>query len=166
MNETTTRVAGLATTAAYAAFIVWIYVRQPQTLAQVTGGLTDAVGAYRINQQAFADGLRFFRKDQFPEARMSFAAADPADRDATTQFYIAYAFYREGWGRLYHDDRLYGEGLAAVDRAMADAPAGRLVVDDPNLLLHTPQELKTELEAGTHVAASDFNPMRVFEKRK
>ena len=41
---------------------------------------------------------------------MAFARADPAVRDARTQFYIAYSYYRQGWGRLYHDDALYAEG--------------------------------------------------------
>ena len=79
---------------------------------------------------------------------MAFARADPALRDARTQFYIAYSYYRQGWGRLYHDDRLYTEGLDAIDRAMALAPGGRLVVDDPDLAMQTAEELKAELEAG------------------
>ena len=166
MRETTTRGVGLALAVAYAALIGWIYARQPQTIAQVTGGLTAAIGAYRIDEQAFADGLRFFRNDQFVEARMAFARADPAVRDPRTQFYVAYSYYREGWGRVYHDSRLYADGLEAVTRAMALAPGGRLVVDDPNLKMHTAEELKAELEAGMRVDASDFNPMRVFRERK
>ena len=61
---------------------------------------------------------------------MAFARTDPAERDARTQFYIAYSYYRQGWGRLYHDDALYTEGLAAIDRALALAPGGRLVIED------------------------------------
>src|SRR3954469_6118200 len=166
LGERSTRALGLAVTVAYAAFIGWLYARQPQTIAQVTGGLTATVGAYHIDEQAFSDGLKFFRNDQFAEARMAFSRADPADRDAQTQFYIAYSFYRQGWGRLYHDNRLYAEGLRAADNAMAVAPRGRLVVDDSNLGMHTPEELKEELEAGQHVDASDFNPLRVFRPRK
>src|SRR5206468_3122255 len=134
MRETTTRAAGLGLAVVYGTFIGWLYTRQPQTIAEVTGGLTAAIGAYRIDQQAFADGLRFFRNDQFAEARMAFARADTAVRDPRTQFYIAYSCYRQGWGRVYHDGALYREGLDAIDRAMALAPGGRLVVDDdPNL---------------------------------
>jgi hypothetical protein len=166
MSEMTTRAAGLALTLTYAMFIGWLYARQPQTMAEVTGGLTDAVGAYRIDEQAFADGLRFFRNDQFVEARLAFARADPAVRDARTQFYIAYSYYRQGWGRLYHDDALYREGIAAVDRAIALSPTGRLVVDDATLQMRSADELKTELEAGIRRDASDFSPMRVFNQRK
>jgi hypothetical protein len=166
MSETTTRALGLALAVGYAAFIGWLYARQPQTIAQVTGGLSAVVGAYRVNEQAFADGLRFFRNDQFIEARMAFERADPAVRDARTQFYIAYSYYREGWGRLYHDDQLSAEGLRAIDRAKALAPDGRLVVDDADLRMHTAEELKAELESGLRYDASDLNPMRVFRERK
>jgi len=166
MGETTTRALGLMLVVAYATVIGWLFARQPQTIGQLTGGLTSVVGAYNIDDQAFTDALRFFRNDQFVEARLAFERADPAVRDARTQFYIAYSYYRQGWGRLYHDDRLYAEGLKAIDRAMALAPAGRLVVDDPTLGLHTGEEMKAELEAGQRRELSDFNPMRVFRARK
>jgi hypothetical protein len=166
MSETTTRAAGLALTLTYALFVGWLYARQPQTMAEVTGGLTAAVGAYRIDEQAFADGLRFFRNDQFIEARLAFARADPAVRDARTQFYIAYSYYRQGWGRLYHDDALYRLGVEAVDRAIALSAGGRLVVDDKTLQMRSADELKTELEAGVRRDASDFSPMRLFSERK
>ena len=166
MRETPTRAVGLALAVGYAALIGWLFLRQPQTMAQVTGGLTAAVGAYRVDEVAFADGLRFFRNEQFAEARMAFGRADPAIRDARTQFYIAYSYYRQGWGRLYHDDQLYAAGLDAVDRAMRLAPGGRLVVDDPDLGMRTGEELKTELEAGLRREASDFNPARLLRERK
>ena len=161
-----TRLGGLGLTIVYAALIGWLFARQPQTVAQITGGLAATIGVYSVDQQAFADGVRFFRNDQFVEARMAFARADPALRDASTQFYIAYSFYRQGWGRLYHDDVLYADGVAAVDRAIALAPGGRLVVDDDNLQMRTGEELKAELEAGRRREASDYNPMRVFRERK
>jgi hypothetical protein len=166
MDNTTTRAAGLAVVAAYAALIAWLYVRQPQTLAQVTGGLSAIAGTYSVDERAFSDGLRFFKNDQFIEARLAFDRADPAVRDARTQFYIAYSYYRQGWGRMYHDDHLYAEGLAAIDRAIALAPGQRLVVDDPDLAMHSADEVKAELEAGRRVEASDFNPLRVFRTRK
>ena len=166
MGESATRIVGLSVVLAYAGLIGWLYARQPQNLAQVTGGLSAAVGSYRIDEEAFADGLRFFRNDQFAEARMAFERADPATRDARTQFYIAYSYYRQGWGRVYNDDQLFAEGLAAVDRAVALAPGGRLRVDDPDLQMQTAEELKTELEAGLERDASDLNPMRLLRERR
>ena len=160
------RGAGLALAIGYGALVVWTYARQPQNVAQFTGGLTSSVGAYRIDQQAFDDGLAFFRRDQFVEARAAFARADPAERDARTQFYLAYSFYRQGWGRFYNDDALFTEGLARVDKAIGLAPGGRLVVEDDNLAIRTADELRAELQAGIERDASDFNPLRVLKERK
>lgn len=166
MREGVVRGAGLMASLAYAALVGWIYTTEPQTIAQVSGGLTSMVGAYAIDQQAFDDGLRFFRHDQFPEARAAFARADRANRDARTQFYIAYAYYREGWGRLHSDDTLFRQGLTSVDAAIALAPNGRLVVDDPDLQMHSADELRAELQRGLTVEVSDFNPLRVLKGRK
>jgi hypothetical protein len=166
MNETVVRTAGLAITMVYAVVVGWLFVRQPATFAEVAGGLTSAVGAYRIDQQAFEDGLQYFRNDQFDEARAAFERADPARRDALTQFYIGYTFYRQGWGRFYSDNRLYRQGLEAANRAIALAPEGRLVVDEPGQEIHTADELKAELDRGLRVEAADFNPSRVIRPRK
>jgi tetratricopeptide (TPR) repeat protein len=166
MSETVVRAAGLGIAIVYASLIAWLFVRQPATFAEVTGGLSSAVGAYRVDQQGFDDGLRYFRNDQFAEARAAFERADPARRDALTQFYIGYAFYREGWGRFYSDDRLYREGLEATNRAISLAPEGRLVVEEPGQEIRTADELKAELERGLRVEAEDFNPARVVRPRK
>ena len=166
MKEPVIRGAGLAGALAYAALIGWLYVTQPQTPAQVSGGLAAIVGAYHVDNQAFNDGLQFFRKDQFVEARAAFARADPAERDATTQFYIAYAFYRQGWGRVYNDDALFTAGIAAVDKAIAAAPNGRLIINDPDLQMHSGDELRAELQRGVTREAADLNPLKVFRTRK
>jgi len=166
MRESVVRSIGLTASLAYGALVVWLYATQPQTIAQVSGGLTSIIGAYTIDQQAFDDGLRFFRADKFPEARAAFARADRAQRDARTQFYIAYAWYREGFGHLYNDDVSFKQGLAALDLAITLAPNGRLIVDDPDLQLHTGDELRAELQRGLQVDASDFNPLRMLRKRK
>ena len=160
------RALGLLLSLAYAVVIVWLYAAQPQTMAEVTGGLASQVGVYRIDDQAFADGLAFFRRDAFVEARAAFARADPAQRDARTQFYIAYSFYRQGWGRVYSDNALFAQGLNAVDRAIAAAPDHRLVVDDATLGLHTTDELRAELRRGLTHDLSDLNPLRVLRTRK
>jgi tetratricopeptide (TPR) repeat protein len=160
------RIAGLAMTLVYAAVIVWLYSTQPQTVVEVTGGLSSTVGAYHVDAQASSDALAFFRRDGFAEARMAFERADPAHRDARTQFYIAYSYYRQGWGRLYDDDALFQKGIEAVDRAIALTPDHRLLVDDPDLGMHSAEELKAELERGVTHDASDFNPLKVFRARK
>ncbi|MEO6213685.1 MAG: hypothetical protein ABIP65_08675 [Vicinamibacterales bacterium] len=166
MRDRVIRGAGLVMAIGYASVIVWTYARQPSTLAQITGGLAAGVGAYRIDARAFADGLAFFHKGQFVEARAAWARADPAEQDARTQFYLAYSCYRQGWGRVFSDDTLFRQGLTRVDKAIALAPSGRLVVEDPELQMHTADELRAELQAGLTREASDFNPLRVLRPRK
>ena len=63
---------------------------------------------------------------------------------------------------MSHDDALYGAGLEALQRAVAASPDGRVVVADPNLQIHTADELEVELRAGITRDWSDLNPLRVF----
>jgi len=160
------RVLGLAGSVALAAFTVWLYATAPRTVAEVTGGLASSAGLYRVDPVAFAEGLRFFRADQFEEARLVFERIDAARRDPVVQFYIAYCHYRQGWGRLANDDEQFRLGLAALDRAEAIAPGGRVVVDDPDLGAPTSEELRVELEEGLRADPSDFNPLGLFRRRK
>ena len=166
MSEPWVRSAGLAAALLYASLIVWIYARQPETFAEIRGGVAASIGAYRVDQQAFGDAVAHFHADRFDDARAAFQRADPAGRDALTQFYVAYSYYRQGWGRIYNDDALFAEGLKAADKAIALDPQGQLTVDDIRLQMRTPRELRAELDAGIRRDASDLNPLRVFGARK
>jgi hypothetical protein len=157
---------GVIWTALYAAAIIWVYATEPRSLKEVATNTQVAAGVYEINQEKFTNGLTLFRRDQFRAAREEWAGADPAQRDPRTQFYVAYSFYREGWGRTYDDDALFKEGLEAIKRAITLTPNGSFAVEDPDLQIRTPVELKMELEAGTERSWSDLNPMKVFRKRK
>jgi hypothetical protein len=163
VREPIVRAGGLVLAIVYAGIIGWIYARQPQTAAQVSGGLAALVHAYRIDAQAFEDGLTFFHRGQYEAARSAFARADPAERDGRTQFYSAYSYYREGWGRVYSDRTLFEAGLTAVNKAIAVSPNGRIVVDDADLKMHSADELKAELEQGL---AHPVHPLAVFSDRK
>jgi hypothetical protein len=160
------QVVGLGLTMAYAAFIVWIYATEPRTFKEVATSAEVAAGTYRINQEKFNSALDLFRREQFRAARDEWRRADPAEGDARTQFYIAYSFYREGWGRVYFDQELFKQGVEAVNRAIALASASPLTVDDPDLRMHTAAELKAELEQGTERSWSDVNPLKVLRTRK
>ena len=166
MRDTMVRGIGLALALVYATLIAWLYVQQPQSAAEVTGGLSATIGSYSVDPTAVDDGLQFFRRDQFAAARIAFERADPAHQDPRIQFYVAYSYYRQGWGRFYQDDQLFAQGLEAVNRAMARAPGGRIRVDDPALQMQSGEELKAELEAGLRRDVSDFNPARVLRSRK
>ena len=159
------RLAGLVATTLYAAFIVWVYAAQPKTIAEVRGGVAATVGAYSIDRAAFDEGLRYFRADQFAEARRAFERADPAQRDATTQYYLAYSFLRQGWGRFYHDDALYQQGTVALRRAVAASAGGVVRVHDPDLTLQSSDEVAEAFARGLRRDVSDLNPLRVMETR-
>ena len=158
--------AGVAWTLTYALFVVWLYAAAPQSVGEVATQASVAAGTYEVDRARFDAGRGLFLREQYAAARDEWARADPARRDARTQFYVAYSFYRQGWGRVYNDDALFRQGLEAAERAAslsADAP---LAVEDPELKIRTPSELKAELQGGLERTAGDFNPLKVLRERK
>lgn len=166
MQSRIIQIAGLGFTIAYATLIVWLYATEPRTFKEVTTSAEIAAGTYEINQEKFNSALSLFRREQFRAAREEWQRADPAQRDARTQFYIAYAFYREGWGRIYFDQELFKQGVEAVNRAIALSSNSPLTIEDPDLRIHTTAELKVELEQGLERSWSDVNPLKVLRTRK
>lgn len=175
MNEKYIQILGIAVTAAYGLFIVFLYAAEPRSIAEVpakarttienaatTGQVM--VGAYQIDQAKFTAGLQAFRQNDFVRARDLFAQADPQKQDAKTQFYTAYSFYRQGWGRVSNDDAMFKQGLEAIDRVRTLDPNFRS--DDADLKLHSAAELRQELDEGLTISADDFNPLKVFRERK
>ena len=165
MRQKVIQISGLVVTAVYAAGIVWLYATEPRSFKEVTTGAQVATGTYQVDRAKFDAALALFRREQFRAARDEWQRADPAQTDPQTQFYIAYSYYREGWGRVYYDQDLFKQGLEAVNRAIALSPAPLTVADD-NLQMRTAAELKAELEQGTARNWSDLNPLKVFRTRK
>jgi hypothetical protein len=165
MRKKLIQITGLAVSVLYAAVIVWLFATEPRSFKEVATGAQVATGTYQVDQQKFDAALALFRRDQFRAARDEWLRADPAQSDPKTQFYIAYSFYREGWGRVYYDQALFKQGLEAVNRAIALSP-GPLTVADENLQMHTAAELKAELEQGTERTWGDINPLKVMRQRK
>ena len=157
---------GIAWTLAFAAFIIWLYTTAPRSLSEMRTEAGATVGAYQIDQARFDAAHELFRREQYAAARDEWQRADPARRDARTQFYIAYACYREGWGRVRSDDELFKRGLEAVNRAIELTPAGPLVVDDPALRLKTAAELKAELEADLARGWDALNPLEIIRRER
>ena len=77
MSSTLVRSLGLAVSAVYAAFIVWMYAAQPRTMAEVRGGVASTIGAYAIDRAVFDEGLRHFRADRFAGGARGFRARRP-----------------------------------------------------------------------------------------
>lgn len=166
---------GIVLTVIYAVIVAFLYVAEPKTLEEVSTKARTTIesattkgqvviGTYEIDQAKFNEGLTAFRQNNFLVARDNFEKADPEKRDAKTQFYIAYSYYRQGWGRVSNDDVLFKQGLEAVNRVIALDSNFRS--DDANLHLRTPVELKNELEQGLQVTVDDFNPLRLVRERK
>lgn len=175
MNEKHIQILGIALAGFYAVLIAWLYVAEPKSLDElpskaqatidnVTTRTQVAVGTYEIDRTRFDEGLKAFRADNFLVARDNFARADTEKRDAKTQFYVAYSFYRQGFGRVSNDDALFKQGLEQTNRVIALDP--NFKSDDANLQIKTPVELKNEFEEGLKITASDFNPFKVLRERK
>lgn len=175
MKEKHIQILSIVFASVYAVLIAWLYWAEPKnlqevstkaqtTIENVTTKTQVAIGTYEIDQAKFNEGLRAFRQDNFIVARDNFEKADTERRDAETQFYIAYSFYREGWGRISNDDALFKKGLEQTNSVIALDK--NFKSDDANLQMKTPVELKNELEQGLQLTASDFNPLRVLRERK
>jgi tetratricopeptide (TPR) repeat protein len=164
MQNKFVQVVGIFLTVFYAAFILWLYANQPQTLSEIPSKATVTIGTYEIDAAKFNEGVRLFKSENYRAARDFFAQADPEKREARTQFYIAYSFYREGWGKVYNDDALFKQGLDATNQVIALNPDFRS--DDADLKIKTPVELKIELEKGLEKGLDDFNPLKILRERK
>ena len=157
---------GIVWTLAYAALVVWLYSAAPRSVGEVATQARVAAGTYEVDRARFDAGRDLFLREQYAAARDEWGRADPARRDARTQFYVAYSFYRQGWGRVYNDDALFRRGLEAADLAIALSRDAPLAVEDPELKIHSAAELKAEMERGLERTADDLNPLRVFRERK
>jgi tetratricopeptide (TPR) repeat protein len=144
--------------------VAWLYWSAPKTLNELGSKAAVTAGVYEIEKAKFEEALGLFRRDQFAAAREFFAQADPEKRDAKTQFYIAYSFYRQGFGKVYNDDGLFRQGLESAQKAAGLNPDLR--IDDPDLKLKTAAELKAELQQGIEKTADDLNPLKIFRERK
>ncbi len=175
MKEKYIQILGIALTLIYGVFVIFLYAAEPRSLEEISSKAIETVqnaatkgqvitGTYEIDHLKFGEGLNAFRQNNFIVARDSFAKADPERRDAKTQYYVAYSFYRQGWGRLTNDDALFKQALESLERVNFIDKNYRS--DDTDLQLRTPAELKNELEEGLRVTADDFNPLKVLRERK
>jgi hypothetical protein len=175
MKEKYIQILGVTLTAVYGVFITFLYAAEPRSLEDISTKARSTIesaatkgqvitGTYEVDAAKFADGLKAFNADNFIAARDLFERADPEKRDAKTQFYIAYSYYRQGWGRVSNDDTLFKMGLETLDRLASMDRDFRS--DDPGLQLRSPAELRHELEEGLVVTAGEFNPLRLVRERK
>ena len=175
MKEKYIQIFSLILVVFYGVFVAWLYWAEPKSLGEVSVKAKETVenvttkgqvviGTYEVDAAKFNEGLQAFRADNFVLARDLFSKADPERRDAKTQYYIAYSFYRQGWGRVSNDDALFKKGLEQTDFVIQLDKNFKAA--DENLKLQNPVELKNEIEEGLKVTAADFNPFKVLRERK
>jgi hypothetical protein len=175
MKEKYLQISSIFLVALYGFFILWLYWAEPKNLEEFSTKAKETIentttqgqvvfGTYEIDQAKFADGLKAFRDENFVAARSFFENADTERRDAKTQFYIAYSYYRQGFGKLYNDDELFKQGLEQTNRVLS--LDRNFKSDDANLQMKTPAELKNEFEEGLRTTAEDFNPFKLTRERK
>jgi hypothetical protein len=169
------QILGTVVSLVYFGLIAFLYLAEPRSLGDVTTKAAATIqnaatkgtvlaGTYEVDQVKFDEALRLFRQDNFVAARDEFQKADPEQRDARTQYYISYSYYRQGWGRVSNDDELFAAGLKqlnAVDRLDPN-----FVSTDADLKLQRPAELRHEFEEGLRITAGDFNPLKLVRERK
>ena len=130
MKEKYIQVFTIVLTLFFGVFIIWLYWAAPKSLEEVSAKAQTTfesvttkaqviTNTYEVDKEKFDEGLKAFRQDNFLLARDLFQRADPESRDPKTQFYIAYSYYRQGFGRLSNDDELFKKGLEEVNRVIA-----------------------------------------------
>ena len=175
MKQKYIHILGIALTVVYGSFVVFLYATAPRSLAELPAKARTTIenaaatsqvltGTYQVDRALLDAGLQAFRQDNFIAARDNFERADPQRQDPRVQFYIAYSFYRQGWGRVSNDDALFKQALVTLETVTALDPGFRS--DDAGLGLRTPAELRYELEEGIKTTADDFNPLKVLRQRK
>jgi hypothetical protein len=161
MNERTIQIFSIFLTTIVSFAIVWLYLAEPKTIAEVATKSAVTLGTYEIDKTKFEEGLRLFRAENYPVSRDFFLKADPEKRDSKTQFYIAYSFYRQGFGKVYSDDALFKQGMESLKTVESGFKS-----DDSDLKLQTAAELKNELQQGIEKTIDDINPLKIFREKK
>ena len=152
MKTEYSQIAALALTVIGLSVIAFLYWTEPRTLAEVSTRGQVVLGTYESDRSLVDQGIRQFKTEQFEAARDSLMRADPEKRDAVVHFYIAYSYYRQGWGLISNDDTLFKAGVEAVDRVIAIDPSFR--ISDDSLKMKTAFELKAELDEGLNAGPS------------
>lgn len=148
----------------YGVGILWLYVRQPRSFEELKTQAAVEVNVYTVKPENFNEALKQFNAGEDAVAIEQFKLADPAERDPTTQFYIAYAYYRLGRGRFSDNDEAFRQGLAAVERALANAPNNIFEIERADLEFKSAAALRERLKEGLTVTLDDFNPLKWFRK--
>jgi hypothetical protein len=154
---------GIGLAIIYGVIIIWLYVRQPRSFAEIKTQAAIETNVYSIKQENFDEAMKQFNAGQYAVAIDQFKLADPAEGDAKTQFYIAYSYYRLGHGRFTDNDEMFQKGLAAIDHCIASAANHIFEIDREDLEIKNAGQLRARFQEGLEVTPADFNPLNWFK---
>jgi len=160
------QIAGLVVTVLYGSFIVWVYARHPRTLAELKTQASIQANVYHINQPNFDEALKEFDSRDYNSAIGQLKLADPAQKDPTTQYYIAYSYYLLGRGRIFNDEDMFNNAIAAVDRCLDNSPDHIFEIDRPDLEIKNADTLRQKLLDGLKYTMPGLNPMNWFGRKQ
>jgi len=161
----TIQVLGLATSVLYASFIVWVYARRPQSLAELKTQASIQANVYHINQQNFDEAIKEFDTGDYNSAIGQLKLADPAQKDPTSQYYIAYSYYLLGRGRIFNDEDMFNRAIEAIDRCLDNAPNHIFEIDRGDMEIKNADTLRQKLIEGLKHTMPSLNPLNWFTKR-
>ena len=160
------QIAGLVVTVLYGSFIVWVYARHPQTLAELKTQASIQANVYHINQQNFDEAIKEFDGADYNSAIGQLRLADPAQQDPTSQYYIAYSYYLLGRGRIFNDEDMFNNAIKAVDRCLDNAPNHIFEIDRSDLEIKNADSLRQKLIDGLKHTMPSLNPLNWFTRKQ
>jgi len=163
--KTTIQITGLVITIIYASFIAWLYVRRPASLAELKTQAIVQANVYHINQPNFDEAMKDFDACDYNSAVGQLNLADPAQKDSTTQYYIAYSYYLLGRGRIFNDEDLFNKAIEADIRCLDNTPNHIFEIDRADLEIKNADTLRQKLIYGLKHTTSSLNPLNWFKKR-
>jgi len=159
------QISGLVITVLYASIIGWIYVRRPQSLAELKTQASVQANLYHISQENFDAAIKEFDAGDYNSAIGQFKLADPAEKDPSSQYYIAYSYYLLGRGRIFNDEDMFKRAIDAVNRCLDNAPNHIFETDRADLEIRNADTLRQKLVEGLKHTMPSLNPLDWFSKK-
>jgi len=153
---------GVVLSLIYGCGIAWVYLRHPRSLAELKTQASVEANVYQINRENFTEAMKEFDAADYNSAVGQLALADPAQKDATCQFYIAYCYYLIGRGRIFNDEDTFKKGLDAVNRCLDVSPNHIFEIDRGDLEIRNADSLRQKFVEGLKRTPSSLNPLNWF----
>jgi tetratricopeptide (TPR) repeat protein len=159
------QITGILIAIIYASIIAWLYVRRPQSFAELKTQASVQANTYHVNQENFDEAIKEFDGGDYNSAIGQFALADPAQKDPASQYYTAYSYYILGRGRIFNDQDMFDKAVLAVNRCLEDSPNHIFEIDRAGLEIKNADSLRQKLTEGLKHTTPSLNPFNWFDKK-